>query len=358
MRRNKDGVNLASVKSKEDLVNLQDMIIVTKFVGSFLAAGFLFLLSYSIATVQWLSFAPLLWASALAAAGMAIGFLFGIPKVLQEGASTVEPAPAPGDEPSSERGVLLKTSRYRQKVNTNLEEISDWLTKIIVGFGLIQLKELPAQLDRLAERISLSFEGTDDYEAVGLAMILFFVVSGFLYGYLMTRLYLQGALARAENDLGESKAWRELQQQVNAALNAAAAETRRRQVRQEGAEVADDLWSQDPFAGFADGKSEQNGRRLTAEITPVHGATAVNRVHLKVYATDAKRPLTSKVVFHLHPTFDPSEIEVAPDADGVARLDILSAGVFTVGAETDGGATKLELDLKRVPGGSQEFYDS
>jgi len=58
-------------------------------------------------------------ALACLSAGFLAGFLFGIPKVLQ------------GD-----RTAATKTSKgrtpYRQRVNTNLEEISDWLTKIIV----------------------------------------------------------------------------------------------------------------------------------------------------------------------------------------------------------------------------------
>lgn len=349
-------------RSHEDLINLRDMTIVTKFVGSFLAVGFLSLLGYSIVVAGWESFAPLLWALALGVAGMGIGFLFGIPKVLQ-GSAPPQSQPQPPDPTpavASAQSPQPAAQDYRQRVNTNLEEISDWLTKIIVGLGLIQLKELPRQLDLLSRRISTSFDGTESYRAVATALIVFFVVIGFLYGYLMTRLYLQGALARAENELGGPRALRELDQKVNAALNAAAAETKRRQQARTAVsmEIDDDAWNSDPHAGFAEGKSEANGRKLTAEITPVHGAGAVNRVHLRVSTTEPKRPITSNVIFYLHPSFEPTRVEVAPDSDGVARLDILAAGVFTVGAETDNGATKLELNLEKVPGGSSEFYQN
>lgn len=64
---------------------------------------------------------------ALATGGMA-GFLFGIPRSAQE--------------PQGSAGLPLEqASEY--KVNTNLEQISDWLTKIIVGIGLTQLGTVP-----------------------------------------------------------------------------------------------------------------------------------------------------------------------------------------------------------------------
>jgi len=69
----------------------------------------------------------LLFAFAAVAAGAATGFLFGIPRTLQ------------GNTP---------TESTSYQVNTNLEQISYWLTKIIVGLGLIKLKTIP---DRVME---------------------------------------------------------------------------------------------------------------------------------------------------------------------------------------------------------------
>ncbi len=62
-------------------------------------------------------------AGAASAAGMFVGFLFGIPRSLQR-------------EPQT-GGALNKvqSSNGQYAVNTNLEQISDWLTKIIVGVG-------------------------------------------------------------------------------------------------------------------------------------------------------------------------------------------------------------------------------
>jgi hypothetical protein len=151
----------------------------------------------------------LLWSMAILISGGTIGFLFGIPKVLQSNrASTAAPSP-PTALPSAPNGAGDAASReadvgYEQRVNTNLEEISDWLTKIIVGLGLVNLKTMPAQLQAVA-RIVAGAIGLppEPHESFGLAVVLFFSATGFLGGYLLTRLYIQGALARAETGILE-----------------------------------------------------------------------------------------------------------------------------------------------------------
>jgi hypothetical protein len=71
-------------------------------------------------------------AAASAAVGSMLGFLFGIPRLLQK---TPE-APKPGAE-----GATSKTNQFFI-TNTSLEEISDWLTKIIIGLGLVQFETI------------------------------------------------------------------------------------------------------------------------------------------------------------------------------------------------------------------------
>jgi hypothetical protein len=146
-----------------------------------------------------------LWSIALLTAGGLLGFLFGIPRVLQGtgkseahgGTSIGLEAPSvfqPGRKPSGEID-------YQQRVNTNLEDISDWLTKIIVGVSLIELRELPVSINALAMKIASSSGLTGSrVESLATAAIIYFSTTGFLYSFLVTRLYVQGALARA--DLG------------------------------------------------------------------------------------------------------------------------------------------------------------
>lgn len=139
-----------------------------------------------------------LWALACMISGTIIGFLFGIPRVLQKDAALIP------QEPSAEaKPVPSKLqSAYRQQVNTNLEQISDWLTKIIVGIGLIELRRLPEFLNRSSAFIANGLGATGDNQPVAAAIIIYFGIIGFLGGYTVTRIYLAGAFKRA--DTGES----------------------------------------------------------------------------------------------------------------------------------------------------------
>src|SRR6185312_11609392 len=76
--------------------------------------------------------ATALWSFAWLAAGGFVGFLFGISKTEQTDTSA------------------NASDGYRQRINTNLEQISDWFTKIIVGIGLINLKEIGPHIKSIA----------------------------------------------------------------------------------------------------------------------------------------------------------------------------------------------------------------
>lgn len=81
-------------------------------------------------------------------------------------------------------------------VNTNLEQISDWLTKIIVGVALVEIKTLIEQMEKAAAFMANSLGGATA-TSFCFAIMLYFLVSGLLGSYLLTRLFLQGALADA-----------------------------------------------------------------------------------------------------------------------------------------------------------------
>jgi tetratricopeptide (TPR) repeat protein len=119
-------------------------------------------------------YAALLGVAALAVGGL-LGFLFGIPRTIQS-----------EDKPTDE---------FRQIVNTNLEQISDWLTKILVGVGLTQLNNIPLKIWALADKLK---SGLNDNQAITTCVILNFLVCGFFAGYLLTRLFLAGAFTEAE----------------------------------------------------------------------------------------------------------------------------------------------------------------
>jgi hypothetical protein len=137
-----------------------------------------------------------LWAMAYCAGGFLVGFLFGIPRVLQ--ASDMSPS---GKEKASRAG-------YAQQVNTNLEQISDWLTKIIVGLGLVQLRQIPQNLYDAATWMARSFMRRDanisQAASFSTSIIILFSVAGFIGGYLVTRLFIAGAFRRADTETTET----------------------------------------------------------------------------------------------------------------------------------------------------------
>jgi len=310
---------------------------VTWFMGILVTIALSSLAVVALNAAGWKFARLILWGIGLTFAGMAVGFLFGIPKVMQGQVSQ-----AASDKSGEGNGD------YKQRVNTNLEEISDWLTKIIVGFGLIQLQTIPEKIALLGASIGSSLGEAPTYQSIGIAVVITFPTIGFLYGYLITRLYISGAFARAEGAAFEKD--------VKETLKNVA-----RRIEQQGMMGGQPdpgaiaaLWADDPSKGKFGGSAVANGRRLSARITPWPASPQVCDVVLTVESTDAARPLSSPVVFHLHPTFKEKAVEV-DIRGGKAELSILAMGAFTVGAVADEGATKLELDLATVEGASSEF---
>jgi hypothetical protein len=125
-----------------------------------------------------------------------IGFIFGVPFSKDAAGAAPKVAGAP-DRAESEGSP----SSYR--ANTSLEQISDWLTKMLVGVGLVEIKEAPAALHRLVQYLAPGVGTGRQAETFVLSVLVFFAVSGFLFGFLWARLYLRRWLSDADRDLIE-----------------------------------------------------------------------------------------------------------------------------------------------------------
>ena len=141
----------------------------------------------------------LMLAGACLLAGAFLGFLFGIPRTLQSDV----PPPAP---PEGARGEQ-SGSGYRQNVNTNLEQISDWLTKILVGIGLTQIGSIQDELFLFSRYAASGLGGSQTDWVFAYALIVYFSVVGFIAGYVMTRVYLAGVFRMADT------AWKQRMEQ-------------------------------------------------------------------------------------------------------------------------------------------------
>ena len=174
------------------------------------------------------------WILACLLVGIFIGFLFGIPKILQGGSQNPPPAPAPSGQgggsnppapPPSPGSSPATVISYQQQVNTNLTEISDWLTKIIVGLGLVNLKQIHPHLTALATILAgaLDKPTTNGHVAplsiaFAYGIIITYTILGFLFGYISTRIYLAGLFRKAdEESLDIQKALSETKAAVNSA---------------------------------------------------------------------------------------------------------------------------------------------
>ncbi len=185
------------------------------------ALGCLFILLYSIqfhgiSAVRVASVGVLVAGAALFV-GFVLGFIFCIPRTAKPTeafatSSSQSPDSSKNDNVSSRKSSALAFSTV--ETNTNLVDISDWLTKILVGVGLVELNKIPHNLRNLCVFLgpglrtsdSASFVATSESFAMG--VVIFFFGAGFLIGYLWTRLYFQSALAElADYAHGVDRMW-------------------------------------------------------------------------------------------------------------------------------------------------------
>lgn len=138
--------------------------------------------------------------SGAALVGGILGLLFGIPKSISDPALAALSAREAA--PSDRSGSTPATFRRTYAVNTNLEQISDWLTKIIVGVGLTQLPQLKQTFGVMASGVGASFAVGSVQPAaanvVAASIVIYGLIAGFLSGYLLTRIFLPGVLTRAD----------------------------------------------------------------------------------------------------------------------------------------------------------------
>ena len=147
----------------------------------------------------------LLFAAAFLALGSLAGFLFGIPYASRdEGGAPEQPGAVLGENPNPSQGAKAEFFKpYRP--NTNLEQISDWLTKILVGVGLVQLSQVPGALQTFNGYVSPALGSWYGSGFFGVALLIYFSVLGFLLLFLWTRVNLP--LLYAQSDVDQNQAY-------------------------------------------------------------------------------------------------------------------------------------------------------
>jgi hypothetical protein len=127
--------------------------------------------------------ADLLAAAAAAGAGALFGFIFAIPRTLDPASRAVVADAASRDPGAAAHAVLA--------ANTNLERISDWLTTLLIGATLVQIKSIAEWVGALGKNLVTAGAAAND--AIVPIIVIYYFTLAFLGVYLITRLYLTSA---------------------------------------------------------------------------------------------------------------------------------------------------------------------
>lgn len=169
-----------------EMMALTGFMVGTLTVGLFAntgAPGFLqrFALLFAVACGAWMG-------------GGFIGFLFGVPRYKSADGDAQAAQP---DTPAAQ--VVLAFSP-----NTNLEQISDWLSKIIVGATLVQLGQIFRSVGALCVWIGQQLnEPTAAIFAGGI--LAFFFLAGFMWGYLWSSIRIFREMVRLTEKLQDEQ---------------------------------------------------------------------------------------------------------------------------------------------------------
>jgi len=293
----------------------------------------------------------LLVACASFAGGASIGFLFGLPR-------------AQKNQPKKEENC---DDSYSD--NTNLEEVSDWLTKIIVGLTLIKFNKIIDLINNAALSMEKAFKGSCNCETAFFnayvfsycTIVLFFLAgAGLCYLWARTNLSEIFAKARKAQHDAEAKTERavyQIQAMANTELKPLddASESFRT--------LIESVYHSKPVFDKTDlqrgrwgGEPKRNDYLLEANYIPEQSLSAVNvfKVQLTIKSLKLDRPLESEVAFFLHDTFS-SQIVYAKASNNRAEINFWAYEAFVVGARLE-DKTELELDLNNVKVFPDGFY--
>lgn len=286
--------------------------------------GLLAVLAYGWSHGSWmLAITSSLIGGASYAVGWVVGFLFGIPRSRADEAQAPAtapaagtPAPAAGAPPPAVAPAAPRArARSGLRTNTNLQDVSDWLTKLLLGAGLTQLNSIPGALGRFGHNAATALLGPTADPALRYpisvfvqATVVYFAAVGFLAGYLVTRLFLAGAFSDADRQLDELKDELETEKKK--------VETEQKKV--EGAEA-----SNERLRSLVEAPSAPSDARAATELdrtAPAERLAALVREYNTIRKTQASGPERTREMTRVFRQMMEAARE-SPDFDVIQRLD-------------------------------------
>ena len=328
--------------------------------GAVCAFVTLLLAAFGSITRSWAAFVvPLMVGVAAMAGGMLLGFLFGIPRTTgnEDGSGSTRK--------DGDRGLDYKPS-------TNLEQVTDWLTKILVGVGLVELKQVTGALGKLGTLVSLALvPPVPGVSVLAESVVMVFATVGFLASFLWTRVYYPAI--QVGTDIGILEQLNSLKRDVQtvAQLATSAVEAGEAMIIETPREATEPVvkvfrkiaefqkappeFESDPTASiFAGCPSATKDRRLTGRIDKVMQGALILVARVEAIGGST---LDGEAIFLLHPTMDDPMRKVTC-ANDAAETRFFSEGTFHVVAIVDGGRTALMLDLGQVPRAPKWFVEA
>jgi hypothetical protein len=289
----------------------------------------------------------------------------------------------------------MQDATARLKYNDNLVQISDWLTKIIVGVGLTQLYSLPRFVIKIGEHFQKNF-GDDIWgRNVSIAIIGFFFILGFLMIYFWTKTDYSTVMKTMDDDL--NKLLRAQLQTATLEKNQAQQEKKEMATDISKKETQDRIFNSNSSAGsdtvdsfMADnqykdkidelkkvvekilpskpiihpddlqkdrwgGKTENGGKKVLAKVTKNAWQNLFDVV-ITVLNID-NSPISEPAAIFVHDTYEfpDNVIYSIPTPGGIIQLSLLAYESFTLGVLFADG-TELELDLEQPTGFPPDFY--
>jgi len=299
--------------------------------------------------------------------GSIIGFIFAVPKSFQNNTVPVVTNDGKSD------------SRINYRDNTSLEEISDWLTKIIIGLSLTQFGELQRLIREAATYIAAALQTatapptSSDVKFLPFcyALIVLYSAIGMVCGYLWTRIEFPKILRKKDDDLAKQKEVnrsliRSLNNPNDPKVEMAGLVQTERSIDPAQIEIMNNILRSkpqgtdpdDPQKGRWGGKAVADNRQLTAEVT-TSSIPSLYKVKIKVSSLD-NTPLPGPIGIILHDTFEPMLRVLNANGQSEVFVEVIAYEAFVVGALTDVQADKeykqLELDLNELPNLPEGFY--
>jgi hypothetical protein len=127
---------------------------------------------------------------AAGAVGSGLGFLFGLPR-----SRFIEDANA---APSA---TGTKASGPSFLANSNLIKVSDWLTTIVIGLGLVNLAKIGPALSTLQGNLVAPLGGGANAGVIGVSIILVGLLAGMLLTFLWTTIRVRELFEQSEQDI-------------------------------------------------------------------------------------------------------------------------------------------------------------